>query len=207
MTAATRASASIRAATEDDAAAIAAIYNHYVAHTCTTFETEPVMPATMAQRIAEATAAALPWRVAQTADGIAGYAHASAWKGRCAYRYTLESSVYLDPAHTGRGIGRPLYIALIDAIAARGMHAVIAGIALPNPASIALHEQLGFRAAGRFEQVGHKFERWVDVGYWQLLLPATAPASAMTSPSTAASQNGDAGHQPNSTPASPADSE
>lgn len=163
--------ATIRAATIGDAGPIAAIYNHYVLRTCTTFETDAVTPAALAQRIGEALAAGLPWLVADGAEGIAGYAHASAWKGRCAYRYTLESSIYLGPAHTGRGLGRPLYAALLDEIGERGMHAVMAGIALPNPASVALHERLGFRPAGRFEQVGHKFGDWVDVGYWQLLLP------------------------------------
>ncbi|NZA26135.1 N-acetyltransferase [Luteimonas sp. SJ-92] len=160
----------LRPALAADAAALAGIYNHYIAHTCVTFETEPVEAAGMAARIAETADAGLPWLVAEGSAGILGYAYASKWKGRCAYRYTVESTVYLDPASTGAGVGGRLYAALIDAIRACGMHAVIGGIALPNAASVRLHERLGFREAGRFEQVGWKQERWVDVGYWQLLL-------------------------------------
>jgi len=126
----------------------------------------------MADRIAEALASALPWLVAEASGRILGYAYASKWKGRCAYRYAVESTVYLDPAQTGKGIGLGLYTALIDAIRACSMRTVIGGIALPNAASIALHERLGFRKVGHFEQVGYKQDRWVDVGYWQLLLEA-----------------------------------
>lgn len=159
----------IRPARREDAAAIAAIYNHYVATTCITFETDPVSVEEMASRIEEAHAADLPWLVAD--DGaIAGYAYASKWKGRCAYRYSVESTVYLDPARTRQAIGKLLYGALIDALRARHLHAVIGGIALPNDASIALHERLGFEQVARFKQVGFKQERWIDVGYWQLLL-------------------------------------
>jgi phosphinothricin acetyltransferase len=160
----------IRPAEHADAAAVAAIYNHYVATTCITFETEPVSPDDMAGRIGEAREATLPWLVAVDGDAIVGYAYASKWKGRCAYRYSVESTVYLDPACTGRGHGKALYVALVDALRERGLHAVIGGIALPNEASIALHERLGFEKVAHFKQVGFKQERWIDVGYWQLLL-------------------------------------
>jgi len=160
----------IRTAEHADAAAVAAIYNHYVATTCITFETDPVSPDDMAGRIDEAGEAKLPWLVAVDGDAIAGYAYASKWKGRCAYRYSVESTVYLDPACTGRGHGKALYVALVDALRERGLHAVIGGIALPNEASIALHERLGFEKVAHFKQVGFKQERWIDVGYWQLLL-------------------------------------
>ncbi|MFC1720195.1 GNAT family N-acetyltransferase [Pseudomonadota bacterium] len=92
------------------------------------------------------------------------------WKRRYAYRYSVESTVYLDPAHTGKGFGLRLYSALIDAIRACSVHAAIGVIALPNAPSIALHERLGFRKVAHFEQVGYKQDHWVDVGYWQLLL-------------------------------------
>lgn len=161
---------SIRMATAEDAAAVAAIYNPYVADTCITFETEPVQAAGMAARITEVLDAGLPWLLAENAAGAAGFAYASKWKGRCAYRFSVESTVYLHRGHTGRGIGRALYGRLLEEIRARRMHAVIGGIALPNAASIALHQRLGFRKVAHFEQVGYKQDRWIDVGYWQLLI-------------------------------------
>ncbi|MCC8363327.1 N-acetyltransferase family protein [Lysobacter sp. A6] len=160
----------IRPAEQDDAAAIAAIYNHYVATTCITFETEPVSTVEMAGRIGEGHDAKLPWLVSVEGGAITGYAYASKWKGRCAYRYSVESTVYLDQARKGCGIGKALYAALIDALRAREMQTVIGGIALPNDASIALHERLGFERVAHFKRVGFKQERWIDVGYWQLLL-------------------------------------
>lgn len=160
----------IRPAGVRDAEAIARIYNHYVRDTVITFEVDDVDPESMARRIDETNAAGLPWLVAEAGEGVAGYAYASTWKSRCAYRFSVESTIYLDPGQTGRGIGRPLYAALIDGIRDCSMRVAIGGIALPNPASIALHESLGFRKIGQFEQVGYKFDRWIDVGYWQLTL-------------------------------------
>jgi phosphinothricin acetyltransferase len=160
----------IRPAEPDDAAAIAAIYNHYVATTCITFETDPVAAADMRERITETLMANLPWLVAEAGGEVSGYAYGSKWKGRCAYRYSVESTVYLDVSKTGQGIGKLLYVALIEALRARSLHAVIGGIALPNEASIALHERLGFEKVAHFKQVGFKQDRWIDVGYWQLLL-------------------------------------
>lgn len=160
----------IRAATADDAVAVARIYNHYVAGSCATFETEAVSAPAMAARIAETTGASLPWLIADTSDGVVGYAYASRWKSRCAYRHSVETSVYLDPEHTGQGIGGRLYATLLDAVRALGMHIVIGGVALPNAASVALHERLGFHKVAHFEQVGYKQGRWIDVAYWQLVL-------------------------------------
>lgn len=161
----------IRDALASDAAAIAAIYNHYVVQTPVTFETEPVDAATMAARIAEIHDTQLPWLViTNEAAEIIGYAHASKWKGRCAYRYSVETTVYLAPGLGGRGLGSALYAVLLAALRERGLHVAIAGIALPNAASVALHEKLGFEPAGRFREVGWKFEQWLDVGYWQLRL-------------------------------------
>lgn len=157
---------SVRAAQAADAEAIAAIYNHYVAGSIVTFEEQPVTAQQMAQRLDET--APLPWLVAETNGKVAGYACASRWKGRCAYRYSAESSVYLDHALTGRGIGSLLYEALIDALHAQGLHVIIGGIALPNDASVRLHEKFGFRKTAHFEQVGFKFGRWIDVAYFQL---------------------------------------
>ena len=160
----------IRPATEGDASEVARIYNHYIVETVVTFETDQVTQSDMAGRIADTRAMSLPWLVAESAGDILGYAYASKWKGRCAYRFAVESTVYLDPAQIGRGIGTLLYNALIDAIRALSMHAVIGGIALPNEASIRLHERLGFSKVGQFEEVGFKQDRWIDVGYWQLML-------------------------------------
>lgn len=160
----------IRDAGPGDAAAIAAIYNHYVTDSVVTFETEPVPADDIAGRVAETSALGLPWLVAESGGRIAGFAYASKWKGRCAYRYAVESTIYIAADARGHGLGEPLYAALLERIRDASMHAVIAGIALPNEASVHLHEKLGFRKIGHFEEVGYKFDRWVDVGYWQLLL-------------------------------------
>ncbi len=159
----------IRPAITANAAAICAIYNHYVLHTTITFEESPVTPEDMESRIGE-TLQALPWLVWEHDETILGFAYASKWKGRCAYRHSAEVTVYLDPKSVGQGIGSRLYEALLTDLRQRNFHAAIGGIALPNAASIALHEHLGFHKVAHFEQVGWKFGRWIDVGYWQLLL-------------------------------------
>jgi phosphinothricin acetyltransferase len=104
-------------------------------------------------------------------DGaIAGYAYATEWKERSAYRFSVESTVYVAPGLAGRGIGTRLYEALLAELQRRKVHCVIGGISLPNDASVALHERLGFVKIGHFKEVGWKFDRWVDVGYWELVL-------------------------------------
>ena len=160
----------IRAAQSDDAAAIAGIYNPYIRDTIITFEEEPVTAAEMAGRLDEVFAAGLPWLVAEDAGQVVGYAYAGKWKGRCAYRHSVECSVYLASHHLGRGLGTGLYQALFARLRDMGLHVVIGGIALPNPASVALHEKMGMRQVARFEEVGYKFGRWIDVGYWQMTL-------------------------------------
>jgi len=102
--------------------------------------------------------------------GILGYAYATSWKVRAAYRHAAESSIYLAQEATGRGLGSRLYTALIAELGQRGLHCVIGGAALPNPVSVALHEKLGFTKVGEFREVGFKFGRWIDVAYWELLL-------------------------------------
>lgn len=160
----------IREATGADAAAIAAIYNPYVLTTAISFEEEAVGVDAMAQRIADVHAAGLPWLVLEDADGIAGYAYATKWRVRQAYRYSVETTVYLAQGRAGGGLGMRLYQALLERLRAAGVHLAIGGITLPNPASVALHEKAGFVAAARFTEVGFKFGRWIDVGYWQLRL-------------------------------------
>lgn len=160
----------IRAATLADAEAVAAIYNHYITRTVVTFEEEAVLPAEIAQRMNTIWSASLPWLVAEVGGEVSGYAYASKWNGRCAYKFSAEITVYLAPAQTGRGLGSRLYGQLFPLLRERGMHAVIGGIALPNDASVALHEKFGLEKAGHFKEVGFKFDRWIDVGYWQRTL-------------------------------------
>jgi L-amino acid N-acyltransferase YncA len=159
----------LRICTPSDAAQICEIYNYYVRETVITFEESTVTDADMAQRITDVTVR-LPWLVWETDGAIIGYAYAAPWKSRAAYRHSVESSVYLAPQATGRGLGSQLYAALIAELRRRGLHCVIGGAALPNPASVALHEKLGFRKVAQFPQVGFKFGQWVDVAYWELIL-------------------------------------
>ena len=159
----------IRTATLDDASAICDIYNHYIKNTIVTFEEEPLTSEAMQGRIEEITAT-LPWLVFENESNIVGFAYASRWNGRCAYRYAVESTLYLTPNAIGRGIGKQLYRELIDILKQQSMHSIIGGVALPNPASVALHEKLGFKKVAHFEQVGWKFNQWIDVAYWELIL-------------------------------------
>ena len=160
----------IRPASPADADRICVIYNYYVAATTVSFEEEPVSPAEMAQRISDVAAANLPWLVMFEDDTLIGYAYATKWRVRAAYRYSVESSIYLDPEYVGKGAGRVLYEAMLAELRQRGLHLVIGGIAQPNEASVRLHERLGFRKVAQFSEVGLKFGRWVDVGYWELRL-------------------------------------
>ena len=159
----------LRQCTPSDAAQICDIYNHYVRETVITFEESPVVETEMAKRITDITSR-LPWLVWETDGVIVGYAYASPWKVRAAYRHAVESSIYLSPQATGRGLGSRLYPALIADLRQRGLHCVIGGAALPNPASVSLHEKLGFERVAQFRQVGFKFGQWVDVAYWELML-------------------------------------
>jgi phosphinothricin acetyltransferase len=159
----------IRACVPGDAARICDIYNYFVRDTVVTFDESPVDETDMARRIAEVTAR-LPWLVWESAEGILGYAYASPWKTRAAYRHAVEASIYLAPLATGRGLGTRLYEALIEDLRNRDLHCVIGGAALPNPASAALHAKLGFTKVAEFKQVGYKFGRWIDVAYWELVL-------------------------------------
>ncbi|MGI9288912.1 MAG: arsinothricin resistance N-acetyltransferase ArsN1 family B [Pseudomonadales bacterium] len=158
----------IRTVIAEDASNLCAIYNHYIQNTTVTFEEESVTAATMEQRIAEVSVQH-PWLVCDLEGELAGYAYASPWKSRCAYRFSVETTVYLSPNHFGEGIGTGLYESLIEDLKLTDMHSLIAGIALPNEASIALHEKLGFEKIGQFNEVGRKFDQWIDVGYWELI--------------------------------------
>jgi len=159
----------IRSATIDDATRISEIYNHYVLRSTITFEEQAVPADEMRQRIADVLDG-LPWLVWVENHAVQGFAFASTWKGRSAYRYSAESTVYLAEGSTGRGVGSTLYKALLAELRQRRLHTVIGGIALPNAASVALHEKLGFEKVSHFREVGWKFDSWIDVGYWQLIL-------------------------------------
>jgi L-amino acid N-acyltransferase YncA len=159
----------IRQATFDDAAAICGIYNPYVADSVITFEEEAVSVQAMRSRIADVTER-YPWLLFEQDQQIAGYAYATAWRARAAYRHSVESTVYLSPRFQRQGIGTKLYRELLSRLRAQAVHQVIGGIALPNAGSVALHEALGFKKVAHFTEVGRKFDRWIDVGYWQLAL-------------------------------------
>ena len=161
--------AQARPGTIDDAAAVASIYNHYVTDTIVTFEEQPVTTPDMQSRMA-VVLEKLPWLVFEHDGAIAGYAYASPWKSRIGYRFAVERSIYLAPAQVGRGFGSALYQSLLDDLRTRNMHCVIGGAALPNAASAALHEKLGFKQVAHFRENGSKFGHWIDVAYWQRLL-------------------------------------
>ncbi|MRR16287.1 MAG: N-acetyltransferase family protein [Deltaproteobacteria bacterium] len=160
----------IRMASVDDAGDIAGIYNPYIAHTVITFEEREVTSSQMADRISEVLSSSLPWLAADRSGQVAAYAYAHPWKTRSAYRFSVETAVYVHRDHVGCGLGSELYEALFAALRDRGVHVAVAGIALPNERSIALHEKFGLRRVAHFEEVGFKFGRWIDVGYWQKVL-------------------------------------
>jgi L-amino acid N-acyltransferase YncA len=157
----------IRQSVSADAEAIAQIYNHYVRETIVTFEEQPVPTVEMAKRLADTVADALPWLVAEQDGAIVGYARASKWKPRSAYRFAVETTIYLAPDSIGKGVGTSLYQFLINELKKLELHTAIGGIALPNAGSVGLHEKLGFRKVAHFAEVGFKFGKWIDVAYWQ----------------------------------------
>ncbi len=164
----------IRPATPDDAQAVLAIYAPLVRDTAISFELEPPDLAEMRARIAK-TLPVLPWLVSEDALGdVNGYVYASKHRERAAYQWSVDASVYVDPAHHRRGIAGALYGRLFTLLRLQGFHAVHAGITLPNPGSVGLHESLGFRQVGVYRGVGYKMGAWRDVGWWQLRL-ATGP--------------------------------
>lgn len=157
----------IRSATTADSAAIAEIYNHYILNTTITFEETAVTAGQIAGRISEITSLGLPWLVVEQNKELAGFCYAGRFRDRSAYRFSLESAVYLRHGLGGKGLGSALYAALIEDLEKRDGRQLIGGIALPNPESVALHEKFGFRKVAHFEQVGFKFGQWIDVGFWQ----------------------------------------
>jgi L-amino acid N-acyltransferase YncA len=164
----------IRLATPDDAASIADIYAPYCINSSITFEIEPVSAEAMAERMIKL-GVKYPWLVADDNGTIAGYAYAGPHHERAAYRWSSNVSVYVDQAYQRRGIGRALYRSLFDFMRLQGFANAIAGITLPNPPSVALHESLGFKLVGVYRQIGYKLGVWGDVGWWQLVLQEQPP--------------------------------
>jgi phosphinothricin acetyltransferase len=161
-------STSFRPSEPRDVAAVTAIYAHYVLTHTATFELEPPDAAEMARRRRDVVEAKLPWWVACDGDEVLGYCYAAPYRARPAYRYTLEDSIYLAPAHVGRGVGKALLEAVIGVCAAGGYRELIAVVGdSANLPSIRLHERLGFRTIGTHTNVGFKFGRWLDTVHLQ----------------------------------------
>ena len=172
----------IRDATPEDLPAIRALYGREVEGGTASFELEPPSAEEMARRLAAVRQHGLPWLVAEVDGAFAGYAHASPFRPRPAYRYGVEGSIYVEAAARGHGVGRALLTALVERVRAMGLRHVIGAISESDTsaASIALHRALGFREAGCYRQVGWKFGRWLDVTLMQLDLvqdggPPTTP--------------------------------
>ena len=166
----------IRLACRADADEIARIYRPFVESTIVSFETVPPEPAQMADRIA-ATISRYPWLVCERDGHIAGYAYATRHRDRKAYQWSVDTSAYVDPGSWRRGVGSGLYRSLFGILSAQGFVNAYAGIALPNPASVGLHESVGFRPVGVYRSVGYKLGAWHDVGWWELTLrdPEASP--------------------------------
>jgi len=158
-----------RVATVDDADGVRDIYAPYCESSNVSFETAPPTREQMAERIARILAM-YPWLVAVSDSHVAGYVYATRFRERAAYRWTVEAAVYIATDQHRRGLGRALYTSLFSILRAQNFSKVVAGVTLPNPASVRLHESIGFKPAGRFDGVGQKNGSWLDVGWWQLKL-------------------------------------
>jgi phosphinothricin acetyltransferase len=171
MTSNANANAKVRAAHDADADAITRIYAHYVLDSTATFEIEPPDAAEMSRRRADVQQQNLPYLVAEFNSAVVGYAYATPYRPRKAYRFTVEDSIYLHPEHTGKGLGKMLLAALIEECAQSGAQQMIAVIGgSDNAASIRLHESFGFHHVGILQSVGFKFDRWLDTTLMQKAL-------------------------------------
>lgn len=158
----------IRKVESSDAAQIADIYDYYIANTHHTFETEPLTAEEMRERIAE-TSEEYPYLVAEVEGVIQGYVYATQFKLRQAYKHTVEASIYVRNQAKQKGIGSELYERFLEELQETDVHAIMAGISLPNEASVRFHEKLGYQKVAHFKEVGYKLGRWVDVGFWEML--------------------------------------
>lgn len=157
----------LRPATRHDAAAIRDIYAPNILESAISFELEVPSEDEMARRI-EAVSGRVPWLVAERGGDVAGYAYATTYRAREAYRWTLESSVYVHADHRGAGVARTLMVELIDVVRRLGYRTLVAGATLPNQASVDLHASLGFETSGVISRAGRKFDAWHDVAFWTL---------------------------------------
>ena len=165
---------SIRLATERDAGAVADIYAPNVTGTVVSFEAEPPDAEEMRRRV-EATLERYPWLVCERQGRVLGYAYAGAHGSRAAYRWSVDVSVYVDGEAHRTGVGRALYASLFAALELQGFYNAYAGATLPNPASVGLHEAMGFRPVGVYRGAGYKMGAWHDVGWWHLPLRERVP--------------------------------
>lgn len=159
----------MRAASAQDAAACAAIYAPYVKDTAITFELDQPSVAEMAERIAAASRS-YAWLVFEEGRRVVGYAYGSRFNPRAAYRWACEVSVYVEVGRTRTGAGRALYEALLTRLAERGFRIAVAGMTLPNEASVGLHRAIGFEEVGTFRRIGFKHGAWHDVAWMQRVL-------------------------------------
>lgn len=159
----------IRNVTPGDARQICCIYNYYIAETTITFEEETLDISEMERRIREISRVH-PWIVYEEDGKILGYAYAHTWRSRSAFRYSLESTVYLDPDACGKGLGSKLYACLIEVLKDQGYRMLIGVLTMPNDGSRKLHEKFGFKKVAYYPEVGFKFNKWIDIASWQLKL-------------------------------------
>lgn len=153
-----------------DAPALAEMYNYYIRTSIITFEETGITSDEMERRIRRITLEqGFPYIVLEENGALLGYAYATTWRERNAYRFSVESTIYIHPEHFGKGAGSQLYGVLLPMLQSRGIKAVIGGISLPNEASVRIHEKFGFEKVAHFKRVGYKFDTWIDVGFWELL--------------------------------------
>ncbi len=173
----------IRVATKADAQGILAIYAPIVQETVISFEMEPPSIEEMEWRI-DSTLAQYPWLVCVEGERVLGYVYGSQFRARTAYQWSVEVTVYVHPDVHGQGVGKRLYHALFDILRQQGYVAVYAGVTLPNPASVGIHESMGFLPVGAFPLAGFKFGGWRDVGFWYMLLnePTATPTPPIPFP-------------------------
>jgi phosphinothricin acetyltransferase len=159
----------IRPVTIRDAAPVCGIYNYYVKNTAISFEETPVSIKEMQIRIQEISST-FPWLVLEEEGEVLGYAYVHKWQERIAYRYSAEDTIYIKTGFERKGLGQQLFTAILEAIRKTDLHALVAGITLPNEPSIVLHEKFGFKKIAQFPEIGYKQDHWLDVGYWELIL-------------------------------------
>ena len=156
----------IRPCTPDDAEAVCAIYNPYIAETTISYEDDPVTTDDMRTRISAVLKTGYPWLGWVEEGRLLGYSYATQFRERAAFRHSAEVSIYVAKDCHGRSIGRRLYEALFESLESKDIHMVFAGISLPNEVSIKLHEGLGFKKVAHYPEIGRKFDRWLDLGFW-----------------------------------------